>query len=556
MPTKKKPSKKMVSKADRENIRRKNIKRYSVVQADFYTQPETSPGEFDFVPRVPYEIRFSPGELLLIEKTLIQGGDWVGVVGVFRNPTELAKFLDKPAKPILDADTLFNPDDDTERKKITRETGVRVDTRAVNIKGICVACQETKTLFWKCGTCEEGQLCRDCYDMWKTNNCNNNRNKFWTCPYCRKPSTSMEGEECPGVTIDWNKVYSCCDKRCNAIGMRCRQIDREESTFFPGMGVTNSESGQEGIILDYGYNSQDIMGASVWYTDNSIDSDANLDNISGVDAKPLDFLLRFTIPTNRLKLQDNHEKLAVIPWSQIFPRASVKATRKKNTRGTTKRQTVLRGVRGEDTTHTGMPLNTNCRRFRDQYMEESSEGKKALGLSIQTCQQAQSETLLANLEKGEHVTFYWDVENYNTMDNVINGKGDSYFNSVKDSFPLPRFTTKWFPGIINNIRSVGRRDGTVSLIEILVHDEDTYHNIRLPGRNRVYEYYDGYLYDLDPRYITQRLTWSIDFSRMERESIVTLCINPRHVMANSHWYGLPWNNGIWERSLPIRLESN
>ena len=45
MPTKKKPSKKMVSKADRENIRRKNIKRYSVVQADFYTQPETSPGE-------------------------------------------------------------------------------------------------------------------------------------------------------------------------------------------------------------------------------------------------------------------------------------------------------------------------------------------------------------------------------------------------------------------------------------------------------------------------------------------------------------------------------
>ena len=135
-------------------------------------------------------------------------------------------------------------------------------------------------------------------------------------------------------------------------------------------------------------------------------------------------------------------------------------------------------------------------------------------------------------------------------------RGMSYFNSVKDSFPLPRFTTKWFPGIINNIRSVGRRDGTVSLIEILVHDEDTYHNIILPGRNRVYEYYDGYLYDLDPRYITQRLTWSIDFSRMERESIVTLCINPRHVMANSHWYGLPWNNGIWERSLPIRLESN
>ena len=189
-------------------------------------------------------------------------------------------------------------------------------------------------------------------------------------------------------------------------------------------------------------------------------------------------------------------------------------------------------------------------------MEESSEGKKALGLSIQTCQQAQSETLLANLERGENVTFYWDVENYNTMDNVINGAGDSYFNSVKDSFPLPRFTTKWFPGIINNIRSVNRRDGTVSLIEILVRDDETYHSIRLPSSNHVYEYYDGYLYDLDPSYITQRLTWSIDFSRMERESIVTLCINPRNVMANSHWYGLPWKNRIWERSLPIRLESN
>ena len=138
------------------------------------------------------------------------------------------------------------------------------------------------------------------------------------------------------------------------------------------------------------------------------------------------------------------------------------------------------------------------------------------------------------------------------MDNVINGKGDSYFNSTKDSFPLPRFTTKWFPGVIYNI---DRRDGKV-YIEILVHDDDTYHRIRLrlPDSNHVYEYYDGYL---NPRYNKQQsLTWSIDFRRIERESIVTLCINPKHVMANSHWYGLPWVTDIWERSLPIRLESN
>ena len=228
------------------------------------------------------------------------------------------------------------------------------------------------------------------------------------------------------------------------------------------------------------------------------------------------------------------------PRAPKLPTQKKKATRKKS-----------RSPRGEGTRNN---VNVNCRRFRNQYVKERLVDKRQkLGLSIKTCQQAHTNKLLANLETGENVKFYWDVDNLYTMESDINGKRrDSKFKSEQDSIPLPKYTTKWFPGIIN-IRPVRRRDGKV-YIEILVHDDDTYKRIRLPDSNYVYEYYDGYL---NPRYNKQQsLTWSIDFRRIERESIVTLCINPKHVMANSHWYGLPWVTDIWERSLPIRLESN
>ena len=190
-------------------------------------------------------------------------------------------------------------------------------------------------------------------------------------------------------------------------------------------------------------------------------------------------------------------------------------------------------------------------------IENLMDERQKLGLSIKTCQQAHTNKLLgkSKLKTAEDVKFYWDVDNLDTMKSIINRERmDSKFKSEQDSIPLlpqqKQHTEKWFPGIINNI---DRRDGKV-YIEILVHDDDTYKRIRLPDSNYVYEYYDGYL---NPRYNKQQsLTWSIDFRRIEREGIVTICINPRHVMANSHWYGLPWKNGIWERSLPILLESN
>ena len=179
-------------------------------------------------------------------------------------------------------------------------------------------------------------------------------------------------------------------------------------------------------------------------------------------------------------------------------------------------------------------------------IENLMDRRQKLGRSIQICQQTQSETLLGKLKTTEDVKFYWDVDNLYTMKSVINGKRrDSKFKSKQDSIPLPKYPTKWFPGVIYNIQ----RDVEMYLIEILVNDDDTYKRIRLPDSNYVYEYYDGYL---NP----PPLTWSIDFRRIEREGIVTICINPKHVMANSHWYGLPWVTDIWERSLPIRLESN
>ena len=199
------------------------------------------------------------------------------------------------------------------------------------------------------------------------------------------------------------------------------------------------------------------------------------------------------------------------------------------------------------------PPNAECQIFQDEYVNGVESVRTSLADAIKNCQQKQSKTLLDNLVTDENVEFYWDVDNLQTMSRVINGVGDYHFNNTKDSFPLPE-STKWFRGTIDSISREHQHDrvfdwdGEAYLIKIFVNEG---RRIEL-HRNNFYRYYNGYLYDLDSRYIKERLTWSIDFSQLESYGIVTLCINPTHIMANSHWYGLPWVNGIWERSLPIR----
>ena len=144
----------------------------------------------------------------------------------------------------------------------------------------------------------------------------------------------MEGEDCDDIgKIKWDKVFTCCEKRCNAIGMKCRQstltrqqmikYQIEPDKFVTGMGVTNNNHGNHGIKGIISKKNEAGTGAVtffVYHIDNTFDRSVHPNVLKAVpkvkQSQPLDFLLRYSIPTTRLVV-DGENNPIVMPLSQI-----------------------------------------------------------------------------------------------------------------------------------------------------------------------------------------------------------------------------------------------